>query len=199
MSQLITPICGAREHDSIYIHIHEGLGAQKLPDPPATEVVNAAIALFAVVFPSQSPKMQEFTLEQLTTHLSAGSLQRAPGRRAAVAINTAMALLGALKVANGEMSADLGDMKHPAVEKSLEALLRVCSRCLTSLLRSPAKYILRLLSLTLTRICDTLDTKPWEGSATAQGILSRLMKSTHSSISLFRIEIQTLAQATLWH
>lgn len=121
----MTPICGAREHDSVHVNIHEGSRAQDLPHPPATEVVNSAIALFAVVFPSQSAKVQEFILEQLATHLSAGSLQRAPGRRAAVAINTAMALLGALKVAVGEISAESGDLKHPAVEKSLEALLRV--------------------------------------------------------------------------
>lgn len=121
----MAPICGAREHDSVYIHTHERAHVNKLPDPPATEVVNSAIALFATVFPSQSPKVQEFVLEQLTTHLTAGALQRAPGRRAAVAVNTAMALLGALKVAVGEISAESGDLKHPAVERGLQALLRV--------------------------------------------------------------------------
>lgn len=69
--------------------------------------------------------MQEFILEQLLTLLSAGSLQRTPGRKAAVAINTAMALLGALKVAVGETAAEAGDLKHPAVEKALQTLLRV--------------------------------------------------------------------------
>lgn len=121
----MSPIRGAREHDSVHIHIHEGVRVQQLPDPPATEVVNSAIGLFAFVFPSQSPKVQEFVLEQLTTHLSAGTLQRTPGRRAAVTINTAMALLGALKVAAGETRAESGDLKHPAVERTLEALLRV--------------------------------------------------------------------------
>ncbi|KAL8797427.1 MAG: hypothetical protein Q9182_007191 [Xanthomendoza sp. 2 TL-2023] len=120
---LITPIFGAQEHDSVYIHSRGGSQLYHLPDPPATEVTNSAIALFAVVFPSQSPKIQEFTLEQLTTLMSAGALQRAPGRRAAVVINTALALLGATKVASGETSAESGDLKHPAVEKGLQGLL----------------------------------------------------------------------------
>ncbi|KAL8754337.1 MAG: hypothetical protein Q9184_005144, partial [Pyrenodesmia sp. 2 TL-2023] len=144
---LMTPICGAREHDSVHVNIHEGSRAQDLPHPPATEVVNSAIALFAVVFPSQSAKVQEFILEQLTTHLSAGSLQRAPGRRAAVAINTAMALLGALKVAVGEISAESGDLKYPAVEKSLEALLRALSQVAESAGLAFSGYVSSTLGL----------------------------------------------------
>ena len=79
------------------------------------------------MFPTQSPKVQEFALEQLMTLGSAGTLQRSPGRRAAVLINTALALLGTTKVAVGETSAESGDLKHPAVEKALQALLRVIS------------------------------------------------------------------------
>ena len=123
----MSPTCGAREHDSVCIHAQETSRATNMPDPPATEVVNSAIALFAVVFPLQSPKVQEFVLEQLTTHISGGALQRTPGRRAAVAVNISMALLGALKVATGEVSAQSGDLKHPSVEKALQALLRVHS------------------------------------------------------------------------
>lgn len=126
---------------------------QELPDPPATEVVNSAIALFAIVFPSQSAKVQEFVLEQLTTHLSAGTLQRAPGRRAAVAVNTAMALLGALKVAAGETSAESGDLKHSAVERTLEALLRVFNHHRPSLSKSSANPFPRRLLLTPTSTC----------------------------------------------
>ena len=37
-----------------------------------------------------------------------------------------MALLGALKVAVGETVAEHGDLKHPAVEKAIEEILRVC-------------------------------------------------------------------------
>ncbi|KAL8956239.1 MAG: hypothetical protein Q9183_006370, partial [Haloplaca sp. 2 TL-2023] len=123
--QLWSPVCGALEHDSVSINSHDRKQLDASPDPPATEVVNSAIALFAAVFPSQSPKVQEFALEQLMTLLSAGAMQRAPGRKAAVCINVAMALLGTVKVAVGETTAVSGDLKHPAVEKGLQTLLRV--------------------------------------------------------------------------
>ncbi|KAI4286024.1 MAG: hypothetical protein L6R35_004516, partial [Caloplaca aegaea] len=129
---LMTPIRGAREHDSVHIHIHEGVRMQQLPDPPATE----------------SPKVQEFVLEQLTTHLLAGTLQRTPGRRAAVTVNTAMALLGALKVAAGETRAESGDLKHPAVEKTLEALLRTFAI-------DPDQHVRHIGYEGLGRLCNT--------------------------------------------
>ena len=91
-------------------------------------MVNASIALFASALPLQNAKVQEAVLEQLATYLSSSSLQRDPGRRAAVTVNTAMAILGALKVALGETAADHGDLRHPVIEKCLQDILRV-SRC----------------------------------------------------------------------
>ena len=120
------PICGAQEHDSICLYTSSENHAKSLPDPPATEVVNSAIVLFAAAFPLHSSKVQEGVLEQLAMFLSSTSLQRDPGRKAAVAINAAMALLSALKVAVGETIAEHGDLKHSTVEKSIEEILRVC-------------------------------------------------------------------------
>ena len=100
-------------------------GFEELPDPPATEVVNSAISLFAVALPLQEPRVQEGVLEQLATFVSASSLQRDPGRKAAVTANVAMALLAALKVGGNETLAAAGDLKHPAVEKILQELLQV--------------------------------------------------------------------------
>ncbi|KAI4267598.1 MAG: hypothetical protein L6R38_008194, partial [Xanthoria sp. 2 TBL-2021] len=145
---LVTPICGAREHDSVYIHIRNRLQVHEVPDPPATEVTNSAIALFAVVFPTQSPKVQEFALEQLMTLVSAGTLQRSPGRRAAVVINTALALLGATKVAVGEVSVESGDIRHPAVEKALQALLR-------GFIIDPDRHLRHLGYEALGRLCSS--------------------------------------------
>jgi len=88
-------------------------------------LVNAAIVLFATALPLQSSKIQEGVLEQLATFLSSTSLQRDPGRRAAVTVNAAMALLGMLKVAVGETVAEQGDLKHPTVERTIEEILRV--------------------------------------------------------------------------
>lgn len=119
------PIYGAREHDSVYLHVQESDIRDDLPDPPATEVVNSAITLFATALPLQSSKVQEGVLEQLATFLSSNSLQRDPGRKAAVTANTGMAILGALKVALGETFAEPGDLKHPVVEKCLQEMLHV--------------------------------------------------------------------------
>lgn len=102
-------------------------GFEELPDPPATEAVNSAIGLFAVALPLQAPRVQEGVLEQLATFVSASSLQRDPGRKAAVTVNVAMALLAALKVTGSETLAAPGDLKHPAVEKILQELLQVNS------------------------------------------------------------------------
>ncbi|KAL9026036.1 MAG: hypothetical protein Q9196_005238 [Gyalolechia fulgens] len=165
---LMTPICGAREYDSVHIHTRNGSRARSLPDPPATDVVNSAITLFAAVFPSQSPKVQEFVLEQLITHLSAGALQRAPGRRAAVAVNTAMALLGALKVAADETSAEPGDLKHPAVERALQALLG-------NFLIDPDRHLRHIAYEALDRIVSNRDPNARAGYAMALG-------SIHASV-----------------
>ena len=119
------PICGAQEHDSICLYTSSEENVENLPDPPATEVVNSAIVLFATAFPLQSSKVQDGVLAQLATFLTSSSLQRDPGRKAAVAVNTAMALLSALKVTVGETIAERGDLKHPSIEKTIDEMLRV--------------------------------------------------------------------------
>ncbi len=96
-----------------------------LPDPPSTQVVNSAINLFAISLPLQPPKIQESILEQLVTFLSSNGLQRDPGRKAAMAVNIATALLVTLQVATKETMSAAGDLRSPAVEKALQGLLRV--------------------------------------------------------------------------
>ena len=107
------------------MHLLNRNGLEELPDPPATEVVNSAIAMFAMALPLQEPRVQESMLEQLSTFLSAKSLLRDPGRKAAVTVNIALALLGVLKVGLGETPGNSGDLKSNAVEKCLDDLLRV--------------------------------------------------------------------------
>ena len=122
---MLSPTCGALEHDSVYVDTQDNNAAEDLPDPPATEVVNSAISLFAVALPLQSPRIQESILEQLYTFLGAKSLNRDPGRKAAVTVNIALALLGALKVTLSETLAIPGDLRSPPVEKYFDELLRV--------------------------------------------------------------------------
>ncbi|KAK4175608.1 armadillo-type protein [Triangularia setosa] len=120
---LLSPICGTLEHDAslLYIGSREGPG---LPDPAATEVVNMAIQLFAFVFPLTPSKVQESVLEQVTTFVAAGSLQRDPGRKAAITVNVATSLLEVLRVAVRETKSPSGNVTNPAVEKLIQELLR---------------------------------------------------------------------------
>lgn len=120
------PIQSALEHDSANVS-----ATGELPDPPTTEVTNSAIALFALGLPLQTPKVQEAILEQLAGFLKSPNFQRNPGRKAAVTVNTALALLAMLKVALGETTASSGDLRSPNVEKCLERLLTVSSSIFT--------------------------------------------------------------------
>jgi hypothetical protein len=120
---LLSPVCGTLEHDASVLYIGSADGPS-LPDPAATEVVNMAIQLFAFVFPLTPPKVQESVLEQVTTFVAAGSLQRDPGRKAAINVNVATALLSILRVAVKETKSPPGDVTNAAVEKLIQELLR---------------------------------------------------------------------------
>jgi hypothetical protein len=125
MNQLLQPTCGAREHDSISLYKNDLSTSHPLPDPLATQVVNAAIHLFATSLPLQAPRVQESILEQLSSFLSDSNLHRDPARKAAMSVNIATALFSALKVATKETSLTPGDVRSEGVEKASRELLRV--------------------------------------------------------------------------
>lgn len=103
-------------------------------DPAATEVVNAAVNLFALALPLQSPKVQESSVEQIATLLSSPHLQRNPGRKAAITVNVGVALLHALKVAIRESDGPGGEL-NAASEKIFQELLQVGIYLLSSCIR----------------------------------------------------------------
>ncbi|TVY62842.1 Pof6 interactor protein, partial [Lachnellula suecica] len=121
---LLSPICNSLEHDSLALYLGNLRNSDTLPDPPATEVVNVAIQLFAIAFPLTPGKIQESILEQVATFMAAGSLQRDPGRRAAMNVNIATALFSTLKVAVKETQSPSGDLTNPAVEKLMQEMIR---------------------------------------------------------------------------
>lgn len=120
---LRTPICGSIEHDASSLYI-ESADSCEAPDPPATEVINSAIQLFAFAFPLTPSKVQESILEQMRTFASAGSLQRDPGRKEAVKVNLAMAILTSLRVAVKETKSGPGNIENIAVERLLQDFVR---------------------------------------------------------------------------
>ncbi|KAF2491330.1 ARM repeat-containing protein [Lophium mytilinum] len=145
---LLSPICGAREHDSLTLYINNSDDLNNLPDPPSTEVINAAINLFAICLPLQTPKVQESILEQMSSFLSANNLQRDPGRRSAMMVNIAMALLATLKVAVKETRSASGDLRGGAVEKVMQELLHV-------FIIHPDPYVRNVASEALGRLCSS--------------------------------------------
>ena len=145
---LLSPICSSLEHDSLSLYLGNVGRTSSLPDPPATEVVNIAIKLFAIAFPLTPPKIQESILEQVTTFLSAGMLQRDPGRKAAMNINIAIALFSALKVAVKETESPHGDLTNPAVEKLMQEMIR-------SFTIHPDQYIRNIGYEALARLCNS--------------------------------------------
>jgi hypothetical protein len=113
------------------LYLGKSTDIQDLPDPPATEVVNSALQLFAICLPLQTPKIQESILEQMTSFLSANSLQRDFNRKTAMMVNIAYGLLSALKVAVKETKSAPGDLRGPAVEKVIQSFLHVSLPCLS--------------------------------------------------------------------
>ncbi|KAI8634633.1 armadillo-type protein [Xylariaceae sp. FL1651] len=146
-SLLISPICPSLEHDAAFLYVSDLDSSLELPDPPATEVVNMAIRLFAFVFPLTPAKVQESVLEQIATYTSAGSLQRDPGRKAAMNVNIASALLSTLKVVAKETQSASGDVTNLAVEKLLQEMIR-------EFIVDPDQYIRNLGYGAIARLCN---------------------------------------------
>lgn len=121
---LTFPICQASEHDSILLYSPSEKGSD-FADPHSTGVVNAAVELFAVAIPLHAPRVQESSIEQIATFLSSPTLQRNPGRKAAMIVNIAVALLHALKAAAKDAGSTAGKL-NPATDKVLQELLQVC-------------------------------------------------------------------------
>ncbi|KAK3357004.1 armadillo-type protein [Lasiosphaeria hispida] len=144
---LLSPVCGTLEHDASRLYI-DGMDDSGLPDPPATEVVNMAIQLFAFVFPLTPPKVQESVLEQVTTFTAAGSLQRDPGRKAAIKVNVATALLSTLRVAVKETKSPSGNITTLAVERLIQEMLR-------DYVLDPDQYVRSIAYEAVARLCST--------------------------------------------
>ena len=145
---LLSPICSSLEHDSLTLYLGDVDKLETLPDPPATEVVNIAIKLFSVAFPLTPPKIQESILEQIATFMSAGSLQRDPGRKAAMNINVATALFSTLKVAVKETQSPAGDLTNSAVEKLMQEIIR-------GFVIHPDQYVRSIGYESLARLCNS--------------------------------------------
>jgi HEAT repeat-containing protein 5 len=119
-----SPIGNSVEHDATCCYLPD-VGTNE-PNPAGTEAVNAALAAFGLCLPLQTPRVQECALEQITSALGAMSLQKDPARKAAITVNTALALSTLCDVAVGESGMAKGDIRSSTTEKALSSLLHMC-------------------------------------------------------------------------
>ncbi|KAK9239667.1 armadillo-type protein [Lipomyces kononenkoae] len=133
------PTLGALEHD--FIHLLSQLATssglvpwQSYPKSPTTAVIDYAIELFILLLPLQTEKIQESILEQVASFLNSTSLQKDPGRSAAVTANVAVALSGTLKLITGEKN----NHKHTLSD---ESVLKIISEMLWSITVQEDAYV----------------------------------------------------------
>ncbi|PWY99439.1 ARM repeat-containing protein [Testicularia cyperi] len=112
------PILGALEHDELFLYtvtssgsasrastaetgeiLTETIETPPLSPPPATGVVDAAIQLFTALLPYQTREVQISAMEALLAHGKSTKLDRNPGRKQAIRVNSTVAVLGALRTA----------------------------------------------------------------------------------------------------
>ncbi|KAH9948465.1 ARM repeat-containing protein [Amylocystis lapponica] len=94
------PILSSREHDPLYLS-QTGFSDTSYrgpePPPPATAAVDAAIHLFAQLLPLQDLSLTVQTVNQLIESIGSVKSDKNSGRKAAVTINGAVALVLALR------------------------------------------------------------------------------------------------------
>ncbi|KAF4556724.1 Hypothetical protein D9617_1g086030 [Elsinoe fawcettii] len=120
---LLLPMGEAWEHDGVTNYLS---GDLQQPQPPATELVNAAITAFALAFPLQSPRVQGSILEQISNFMASISASpKDPARRAAINVNIAAALLLATKVLQGQTVGAAGKFQSASAEKTMQSILHI--------------------------------------------------------------------------
>jgi hypothetical protein len=156
-----SPIVTAAEFDSTccYLYVETDPSMEALPASPATEVINAAIAVFALSLPLQTPKVQESMLEQMSASLSAQALQKDPARKTAISTNVTTALLATLRVATGESGSFKGSIASTQAENALQNLLRAS-------IKSPDQSVRFMTAEALGRLCSTSGTSFTTGEVT---------------------------------
>ncbi|KAF9162925.1 hypothetical protein DFQ26_003103 [Actinomortierella ambigua] len=125
------PVLGAPEHDPMVVYTTYALPSSisryslPKPRPMATGVIDAAVELFAILYPLQSSSLQGSLMEALSKILKTHALDKNPGRKMAIHINTIVAMLGATKYAMAEgRRADHRPFEGPLASSYSQSILR---------------------------------------------------------------------------
>lgn len=99
--QLSRPILGSLEHDFLPLLDAQQPLSSPTPAPAQTGVIDAGLALFSILFPHQNIEGQVQSLATLSSHMRSSKLEKNPGRKQAVMVNTVIALRKTLKKVEG--------------------------------------------------------------------------------------------------
>lgn len=119
---------------------------QTLPKFPHTAVVDSAIELFALLLPMQTEKIQQSILEQVASFAGSSSLQKDPGRKAAVTANVALALSGTLKLVALSKSSS-------KIRLADEAVLNIMQEILKSIAIKDDAFVRMIAADAIGRLC----------------------------------------------
>ncbi|GJJ09041.1 hypothetical protein Clacol_003263 [Clathrus columnatus] len=164
-----TPVIGSCEHEPLTIcqtKLQDNRIVWPEPPPPMTSVTDAAIGLFSFLLAEQDVHNISKVITQLIDFVRSPKLDKNPGRKAAVLVNTAVALLLALRqvisigsrntkdaFASAQISDSLADfLKNAIVNGDIvlrnagsEALGRLASLAGTSFLTTQVKTLVDLV------------------------------------------------------
>jgi hypothetical protein len=145
-AQLRKAVLGAAEHDPLVLSsrlANEPASFDSLPDapPPAVGLVDAALEIFSLYFSLQEPANQQALLQILANNGKSFKLDKNPGRRQAIVVNSITAVLGALRYAASAV--DPHQVGAPMRELIKDALLHPDA----SLRQAAAEALGRLSSL----------------------------------------------------
>ncbi|CAE6356393.1 unnamed protein product [Rhizoctonia solani] len=149
LNRLLTqPILGSLEHNPLMLSSATTRGATwPQPPPPATAIVNAAITLFASLLPTQEHSSVYSNVQFLIESCRSSKLDRNAGRKAAVLVNTAVALTRTLRIATetgGRKARD--NIGNPTVVGPLSELLQGAILSSDHVLRTSASEALGRLA-----------------------------------------------------
>ena len=123
------PIIGSCEFDPLLLcHAPSRLSDVEWPEPPppSTAVVDAAIELFAALLPLQDATSCKAVVKDVLESTRSSRLEKNAGRKAAVVVNSTIAVTRTLRVASSSASRQAKDsFGNAQVGELLSAFLKV--------------------------------------------------------------------------
>ncbi|WVQ76597.1 hypothetical protein IAR50_006269 [Cryptococcus sp. DSM 104548] len=121
---LSRPVLGSVEHDALSLFTAKPLSTSPSPPPAQTGVIDAGVSLFSILFPHQSQEGQVQSLATLSSHIKSSKLERNPGRKQAVIVNTLLALRRSLEKTEGQGSRAKRHVGSGQVSEMIRSILQ---------------------------------------------------------------------------